>query len=135
MSSFGPSKYGGGMKSVDRPSRGVGRATAADLSASRPKPKLKRVLPEVWELIKPRRVLLGGSFLLMIINRSSGLVLPASTKYLIDNVMGKHQLNLLPIIVGVVVLATVIQGVTSYTLTQLLSKEGQRLIAELRMKV
>jgi len=135
MSSFGPSKYGGGMKSVDRPSRGVGRATAADLSASRPKPKLKKVLPEVWELIKPRRVLLGGSFLLMIINRSSGLVLPASTKYLIDNVMGKHQLNLLPIIVGVVVLATVIQGVTSYTLTQLLSKEGQRLIAELRMKV
>ncbi len=135
MSSFGPSKYGGGMKSVDRPSRGVGRATAADLSASRPKPKLKKVLPEVWELIKPRRVLLGGSFLLMVINRFSGLILPASTKYLIDNVMGKHQLNLLPIIVGVVVLATIIQGITSYTLTQLLSKEGQRLIAELRMKV
>jgi subfamily B ATP-binding cassette protein MsbA len=71
----------------------------------------------------------------MVINRASGLILPASTKYLIDNVMGKHQLNLLPVIVGVVVAATIIQGVTSYTLTQLLSKEGQRLIAELRMKV
>ena len=71
----------------------------------------------------------------MVINRASGLVLPASTKYLIDNVMGKHQLNLLPIIVGVVVLATIVQGITSYTLTQLLSKAGQRLIAELRMKV
>lgn len=135
MSSFGPSKYGGGMKAVDRPSRGPGRSVAADLSAARPKPKLKKVLPEVWQLIKPRRWLLGGSFLLMVINRASGLILPASTKYLIDNVMGKHQLNLLPIIVGVVVAATIIQGITSYTLTQLLSKEGQRLIAELRMKV
>ena len=84
------------MKAADRPSRGTGRATAADLTASRPKPKLKKVLPEVWKLIKPRRLLLGGSFLLMIINRASGLVLPASTRYLIDNVMGKHQLYLLP---------------------------------------
>lgn len=71
----------------------------------------------------------------MIINRASGLVLPASTRYLIDNVMGKHLLNQLPIIVGVVALATVIQGISSFTLTQLLSKEGQRLIAELRMQV
>lgn len=149
MSSFGPSKYGGGMKSVDRPSRGTGRAVVADFSAGRPKPKLKKVMPEVWQLIKPRRLLLGGSFLLMVVNRSSGLVLPASTKYLIDNVMGKHpikspivanfiakhHLNLLPLIVGIVVLATIVQGITSYALTQLLSKEGQRLIAELRMKV
>ncbi|WP_373695303.1 ABC transporter ATP-binding protein [Edaphobacter paludis] len=146
MSSFGPSKYGGGMKAADRPSRGTGRAVVADLSASRPKPKLKKVLPEVWQLIKPRRVLLGGSFLLMVINRASGLVLPASTKYLIDNVMGKHpiksafiagfiakhHLALLPVIVSVVVCATILQGITSYALTQLLSKEGQRLIAELR---
>ena len=63
------------------------RHRTADLTASRPKPKLKKVLPEVWKLIKPRRLLLGGSFLLMIVNRSCGLVLPASTRYLIDNVM------------------------------------------------
>ncbi len=123
------------MKAADRPMRGTGRAASADLTAKRPKPKLKQVLPEVWKLIKPRRLLLGGSFLLMIINRFSGLILPASTKYLIDNVMGKHQLSMLPKIIGVVVAATIIQGITSYTLTQLLSKEGQRLIAELRMKV
>ncbi len=84
------------MKAVDRPSRGAGAATAAQLSASRPKPNLKKVLPEVWKLIKPRRLLLGGSFLLMVINRASGLVLPASTRYLIDNVMGKHLLYQLP---------------------------------------
>jgi len=123
------------MKAADRPVRGTGKALTADLTASRPKPKLKKVLPDIWQLVKPRRWLLGGSFLLMIVNRSSGLVLPASTKYLIDNVMGKHQLNLLPLLVGVVVTATIVQGITSFTLTQLLSKEGQRLITELRMKV
>jgi len=123
------------MKPADRPSRGTGRAIAADLSASRPKPKLKAALPEIWTLIKPYRLLLAGSFVLMVINRSSGLVLPASTKYLIDNVMAKHQMHLLPIIVGTVLVATLIQGATSYALTQILSKAGQRLIAELRVKV
>ncbi len=125
----------GGIKAADRPSRNVGKATSADLTASRPKPKLKKVLPEIWKLIKPRRLLLSGSFLLMIINRASGLILPASTKPLIDKVMYGKDLALLPWIVGTVLLATIVQGITSYTLTQLLSKEGQRLIAELRMKV
>jgi ABC-type multidrug transport system fused ATPase/permease subunit len=134
MASYGPSKFGGGMKAVDRPTRG-GAAASAQLSAGRPKPNLKKVLPEIWKLIKPRRLLLGGSFLLMIINRFSGLILPASTKPLIDKVMYGKNLALLPMIVGAVLLATIVQGITSYTLTQLLSKEGQRLIAELRMKV
>ena len=119
------------MKAADRPSRGS--RPLSDLS-DKPKPQLNRVLPEMWKLMKPRRFLMGGSFLLMIVNRASGLVLPASTRYLIDNVMGKHLLNQLPLIIGFVVTATLIQGITSYTLTQLLSKEGQRLIAELRIK-
>jgi ABC-type multidrug transport system fused ATPase/permease subunit len=123
------------MSKAERTPRGTGKATAADLTASRPKPKLKKVMPEVWKLIKPRGALLGGSFLLMIINRASGLVLPASTKPLIDKVMYGKQLHLLPWIVGAVLVATIVQGITSFTLTQLLSKEGQRLIAELRMKV
>ncbi len=124
-----------GMQAADRPSRGTGRATTAGLTAARPKPALKKVLPEIWKLVRPRRWLLLGSFFLMIINRASGLVLPASVRYLIDNVMTKHQMALLPKIVGVVVCATILQGITSYTLTQLLSKAGQRLIAELRMQV
>ncbi len=123
------------MHTADRPSRGTGRATTAGLTAARPKPQMKKVLPEIWKLMRPRRWLLLGSFFLMIINRASGLVLPASVRYLIDNVMTKHQLSLLPKIVGVVVAATILQGITSYTLTQLLSKAGQRLIAELRMQV
>ncbi|WP_334267429.1 ABC transporter ATP-binding protein [Edaphobacter sp. HDX4] len=119
------------MKAADRPSRSH---RALSNAPAKQKPNLQRVLPEMWDLMKPRRWLLAGSFLLMVINRASGLVLPASTRYLIDNVMARHLLYQLPIIIGVVVAATALQGVTSYTLTQLLSKEGQRLIAELRIK-
>ncbi len=123
------------LPSGDRASRGTGRATTAGLTAERPKPPLKKVLPEIGRLVYPRRWLLASGFGLMIINRASGLVLPASTRYLIDDVMDKRQIGLLPIIVGAVVIATILQGITSFTLTQLLSKAGQRLIAELRTQV
>jgi subfamily B ATP-binding cassette protein MsbA len=97
--------------------------------------RLRALLPDVWELVKPRRKLLALGFLLMIVNRLCGLVLPASSKYLIDDVLGKRHYDLLSVLVGAVVVATLIQGVTSFTLTQLLSKAAQRLIAELRAKV
>src|SRR5260370_39281157 len=77
-------------------------------------------LPDVWGLMKPRRGLLALGFVLMAINRVAGLVLPASTKYLIDNVIGKKQIQLLTPIVLAVLNATVIQGLTSFPLTQLL---------------
>jgi len=93
------------------------------------------MIPEVWELVRPRRGLLAVGFALMVINRVSGLVLPYSTKYLIDSVIIKHQSALLKPLVLTVLLATAIQGVTSFSLTQLLSKAAQRLIAELRQKV
>ncbi len=130
-----PSGFGSAMPAGDKPVRGTGKATAAGLTASRPKPKLSKVMPEVWKLVKPRRWLLAGSFGLMIVNRATSLVLPGSTKFLIDNVMNHGQLYLLPRIVGVVVAATILQGLTSFALTQLLSKAGQRLITDLRMQV
>src|SRR6266436_2438116 len=92
-------------------------------------------LPEVWALLRPRRGLLALGFVLMAINRLSGLLLPASQKYLFDNVFGKHQTNLLVPLVAAVLAATLVQGVTSYALTQLLSKAAQRMITELRRKV
>ena len=97
--------------------------------------RLKAVLPEVWKLMRPRRGLLTLGFALMVINRVSGFVLPASTKFLIDDVINKHHLTGLQRLVGLVLLATVIQGITSFALTQLLSKAAQRLIAELRQQV
>ena len=131
----GSLSFGGGVPAGDRPSRGTGRSTTAALTAARPKPKLSKVMPEIWKLVKPRKWLIGGSFLIMVVNRATSLVLPGSTKYLIDNVMNKGQLKLLPIIVSVVVAATILQGLTSYALTQLLSKAGQRLITDLRKQV
>jgi len=94
-----------------------------------------QALPEIWQLIRPRRGLLALGLVLMIINRVSGLVLPYSTKYLVDNVITKGQMSLLPFIVGGVLSATLIQGLTSFSLTQTLSKAAQKLIAELRRKV
>ena len=71
----------------------------------------------------------------MIISRPCGLVLPASTKWLIDDVIGKRHIELLLPLVLIVLAATLIQGITSYAITQLVSKAAQRLIAELRQKV
>ncbi|HEY3936890.1 MAG TPA: ABC transporter ATP-binding protein [Bryobacteraceae bacterium] len=100
-----------------------------------PTVRLKTLLPEVWALMKPRRGLLLAGGGLMIINRVCGLALPISSKYLIDNVMRKGQIQLLLPIVSAVVLATIVQGITSFSLTQLLSKSGQRLIYEMRVRI
>ena len=97
--------------------------------------RLKAVWPEVWKLMRPRRGLLAIGFVLMVCNKLAGFVLPYSSKFLIDNVVARHQTGLLRPIVFAVLLATVIQGVTSFSLTQLLSKAAQRLITELRQQV
>src|ERR1019366_539932 len=70
--------------------------------------RLKTLWPDIWVLVKPRRKLLAVGLLLIVINRVSGLVLPASTRYLIDNVIGKHQASLLLPLVLSVVAATAI---------------------------
>jgi subfamily B ATP-binding cassette protein MsbA len=123
------------MPSGDKPLRGAGRATVAELSAKRPKPPLKKVMPEVWKLVRPRIWLIAGSFLLMLVNRLCSFVLPVSAKYLINNVMYGGKMGVLPLIIGAVAAATFLQGITSYSLTQLLSTEGQRLISDLRKQV
>jgi ABC-type multidrug transport system fused ATPase/permease subunit len=109
---------------------------AANSKPSQPsRPNLRTVLPLVWELIRPRRGLLALGFVLMAINRVASLVLPYSTRFLIDSVIIKRSIGLLkPLVLGVL-LATLIQGITSFSLTQLLSKAAQRLIADLRQKV
>ena len=85
--------------------------------------------------MRPRRGLLALGFGLMVINRFAGFVLPYSSKFLIDNVVNKNQTWMLRPLVLAVLFATLVQGVTSFSLTQLLSKAAQRLIAELREQV
>jgi subfamily B ATP-binding cassette protein MsbA len=85
--------------------------------------------------MRARRASLAVAFALMAAGRLAGLVLPGSTKFLIDDVIGKHRPDALPLLVGSVVLATVVQGLSGFALAQIVSKEAQKLIAEMRIRV
>ncbi|MGH9469141.1 MAG: ABC transporter ATP-binding protein, partial [Terriglobia bacterium] len=98
-------------------------------------PRWWEMLPDIWEFLRPRRAHLAIGFALMAVNRVAGLVLPYTSKYLIDDVMRGHELRLLEPIVIAVLAATAVKGVTSFGLTQVLSKEAQRLITALRVRV
>ena len=87
------------------------------------------------EIIWPRRKLIALGLLLILLNRISGLVLPASTKYLIDDVLGQSQFDLLYWLLGLLVVAVIVQAATAYLLTLFLSVEAQHLIAQLRAQV
>src|SRR6266513_5438746 len=80
-----------------------------------------------------RRLLLGA--VLMVINQVMGLVLPASTKYLIDQVIVKGRTDLLWKIAVAAGGATIIQAITSFSLSQVLGVAAQRAITEMRKKV
>ncbi|HBY59949.1 MAG TPA: ABC transporter permease [Solibacterales bacterium] len=113
-------------RSTDKEGEGAKRSTLE---------RLRDIWPDLRDLIRPRRSVLLLGLLLIGISRLAGLVLPASSKFLIDDVIGRRQYDLLTPLVAAVVAATALQAVTQYTLTQLLSKSAQRLIAELRRKV
>jgi len=117
-----------------RAERSAGSSAAGSTTPAKHLPVWK-MLPDVWDLIKPRRGILAVGFVLMIINRVSGLVLPASSKYLLDDVILKRHVQLLMPLVLAVMAATAVQALTSYSLTQLLSKSSQKMITELRVRV
>src|SRR5579863_2845187 len=79
--------------------------------------RLRELMPQIWVFVRPRRWLLLAGFGLMAVNRVAGLVLPASSKYLIDNIIGKRRIEMLLPLVAVVVGATVVQGITDFSLT------------------
>jgi ABC-type multidrug transport system fused ATPase/permease subunit len=99
------------------------------------KDSLRNVWPLLRELVRPRRGLLLIGLVLIVINRVAGLVLPYSSRFVIDQVVHQKHLGLLKTIVIAVLVATAIQAASSFALTQLLSKAAQRLISEMRMRV
>ncbi|MBK7367001.1 MAG: ABC transporter ATP-binding protein [Candidatus Eisenbacteria bacterium] len=111
------------------------KAPAKPEEAKKKNVSLKAVWPEVSALVKPRRGKLALGLLLVLVRSITGLVLPLSPMVLIDRIITPRKPELLPLLVLALLAATAIQAVTSYVLTQLLSKEGQRAIAELRAKV
>jgi ABC-type multidrug transport system fused ATPase/permease subunit len=137
--------------------RSHGSRTSDDKKPKKsPVQQFKSAWPQIKELVAPRLALLVIGFVLLVINRIMGLALPYSIKTLGDVIdkrpidhwslpqlgktaflyfHSKYGLSLLAILIIAVSLATIIQAMTSFALTQLLSKEGQRAIAELRRSV
>ena len=98
-------------------------------------PSMKTVRRAFLTIVWPRRRLLLLGLLLIVVNRLAGLVLPGSTKYLLDDVLPHRDLGLLKLLLGAVGFAILIQAATSFTLTQLLSVEAQHLISRLRLQM
>lgn len=86
-------------------------------------------------IIWPRRGLLFVGLILIIISRLAGLVLPGASKYLMDDVIINEDYAQLKLILVVVGSAIVVQAITSFLLTRILSVEAQHLIAKLRVQV
>jgi ABC-type multidrug transport system fused ATPase/permease subunit len=86
-------------------------------------------------IVWPRRNIVLLGLLLIIISRMASLVLPWSSKYLIDNVIAKGDLQMLKFFLLAVIGSIAINAVTSFMLTKLLSVEAQRLISVLRAQV
>ncbi len=102
---------------------------------NRSRPNATSIRRAFAEIVWPRRRLVFVGLLLILVNRLSGLVLPASTKYLVDDVIRQGRSQLLLTLLSAVAAAITVQAATSFLLTRLLSVEAQRLIAELRGQV
>ncbi len=129
---------GGGMgmgMRAERTPPGRG-ARAGQVELPKRKPNLRKLWPQIRALVAPRKGLLILGLILMAINRVAGLVLPYTSKPLLDKVLSPNgNPRLLPGIIALVFSAMIVQAITSFSLTQLLSKAGQRLIAEMRRQV
>ncbi len=121
-------------------SRGARATTIQPLTPEDEKKKIRRErMARAWaesrDLIWRHRRSLSIGLGLMLISRLAGLVLPASSKFLIDNVFTKHQVELLVPIAMASGLATLIQAATSFALAKVVSITAQRAITDMRIDV
>jgi len=125
--------YGGLVSSKQKaPIREPGQAPGAPPK----KPlRLRVVFDDAKDLVRANRGRLIFGLVLMLINRLSGLVLPGTTKYLLDDVIGKHNRGMLLQLVFIAGGATLLQAITSFALSQVLGKAAQRSITDLRRVV
>jgi ABC-type multidrug transport system fused ATPase/permease subunit len=120
---------------LPRPGASAERPTSRNRGVAKKPTSWKAVWPDIRELLRPRRGQLLLGLALIAVSRVSGLVLPASTKFFVDDILGKHHTERLFPLIAAILAATALQGITGFWLTQLLSKSAQRLIAELRCKM
>lgn len=86
-------------------------------------------------IIWPRRKIVLVGLVLIVISRLAGLVLPGATKFLMDDVIAKGNMQMLKYLLVAVVVSILVQAATSFLLTRILSVEAQRLISILRAQV
>ena len=126
----------GGLPRADRRGGGGGRGAAArEDEKKRKAPPFKVVFRDAVELVQARRGRLAVGFGLLAINRLCSLVLPGTTKFLLDEVIGKGRRELLGVLVLAAGGATLVQAVTSFALSQVLGKAAQRSITEMRRRI
>ncbi len=99
------------------------------------KPNYSNAWREARDLIWRYRGRLALGFVLMLINRFAGLVLPGSSKFIIDHVIQDRRTDLLGVIAAAVGAATLVQAVTSFGLSQVLGVAAQRAITEMRKSI
>ena len=132
-----PGILGGGVSSRlsrGESRRGGGRAPSDD-DKKKKKISVRVVLRDAGELVSARRGRLALGLGLLIVNRLAGLVLPGMPRYLLDEVVGKGRRDLLPLLVAASAAAAIIQGVTSFSISQVLGKAAQRSITEMRRRI
>ena len=105
------------------------------MADKKPKPNYGNAWAEARQLVWQHRSRLGLGLALMLVNRVSGLVLPWSSRYLIDQVVGQHRADLLGLIALAVGIAAVVQSISSFALSQILGVAAQRAITEMRKSV
>ncbi|MDX2176092.1 MAG: ABC transporter ATP-binding protein [Candidatus Sumerlaeia bacterium] len=110
--------------------------------AKKPRPTMqerreqfRRALPEALALARPYRGMLAFALVLLLVNRAASLVLPAAPKFIFDDALAKGDTRFFYQIVAAVVAASFIQGASIFLMTQTVSKAGQRLIRDLRVKI
>ena len=98
--------------------------------------KKKASIGKVFKtIIWPRRKIIFWGLILIVISRLAGLVLPGASKYLMDEVIANKDVEKLKLLLIVVAFSILVQAVTSFVLTRILSVEAQNLISQLRAQV
>jgi subfamily B ATP-binding cassette protein MsbA len=105
------------------------------VKADKKKLDTKRAWRETRELMAQHKRSLAIGFSLMIVNRLAGLVLPATSKFLIDDVVGKHRADMLLPLALAALGATIVQAITGFGLAQVVSIAAQRAITDMRKAV
>jgi subfamily B ATP-binding cassette protein MsbA len=110
-------------------------APALPPASEKRKPDYRNAWAEAREIVWEYRWRLALGLVLMLVSRLAGLVMPASSKFLVDEIIGKHRADMLPMLALAVGAATLVQAATSFALSQVLGVAAQYAITQMRRRV